>query len=70
MTVDFICLKLYVVKVILKRRTGREEPAMMTAKISASQVRRGSYYSFTKVRYAGRYERGLGDCPAETGARR
>lgn len=51
MTVDFIPLKLYVVKVICSRRNRRKGARVM---MICSSCVLGSY-RFTKVRYAGRY---------------
>lgn len=56
MTVDFIPLKLYVVKVI-KQMPSRQKgaPAMRHTVVLSLRPAPGSYY-FSKVRFAGRFE--------------
>lgn len=56
MTVDFISLKLYIVKVIWKQPKGREESAM--GRIVRFAVQGNAHFSFMQARYAGRYYRG------------
>lgn len=56
MTVDFIPLKLYIVKVNWKQPKGREESAMGRTVCFADQT--NAHFSFMKARYAGRYYRG------------
>lgn len=64
MTVDFIPLKLYVVKVILPCLTGGKGSRMRHSVTSM-----GSFYYFSQVRFAGRYYRALNqeDRPVKTG---
>lgn len=56
MTVDFIPLKLYVMKV-QKASRQRGVPVMRHTVVLSLRPVSGSYY-FTKVRYAGRFEHG------------
>lgn len=55
MTIDFIPLKLYVVKV-LKSSRQKGVPVMRHTVVLSLRPAPGSYY-FMKVRYAGRFER-------------
>ena len=56
MPVDFIPLKLYIEKVILRQPKGRKESAM--GRTAGFTVLANAHFSFMKARYAGRYYRG------------